>query len=620
MAKSTFEDDDWTDITRDDVVAATHPKTEQTSMASKQITSKPNDSGASLTIRQINKSFPKETVLYDAMQRTARKTLDRFPKAPIFHVRLGADITDAFLKELPTPEKQQEYKCQACKKFMRGIGQLALVDPKKGNLIPLFWDTDAQHDCFKRPVRAVANMFQGKKAGKQFKLTERVIKRFGGEERGTKYTHMSFRFPKTTIMSAEPKGVSVPGTAELSSMLERILEDYDADTIDQAASLLDEDKLPYADKHRGALRWLQHLVESNRLTKNQSEISRHNLICLEASSAYLGCLNTLRSGAAGTLLSSVKKGLSFEEIKRAWKEVCNPFAYMRPSAAPKAGNIKAAERLFADLGLTESDLRRAYLAPDGLPNGAFLYRQPVEIKSSAGGTSSGIFESVIPRTTSTTASGKGQNPSPLAIPPTSITFAKFVSKVIPAACKVEYQVPTKAGFYFFITGLPNTKPLMQWHNDSNRASWYVRLHEQKVTSHGLSAGWVTVPRIVTFPNMWDKLPVESNKLPSDDMTEDFLYKSHGIRYLICLDGIKESSSMHGSMLFPTLLRRELHDVRSTIEAYSGKNNLMRLKPDEQMEYVGGLSIDKTLADKDKHTFRVTDHKGRQSTYKVVLFE
>ncbi len=61
-------------------------------------------------------------------------------------------------------------------------------------------------------------------------------------------------------------------------------------------------------------------------------------------------------------------------------------------------------------------------------------------------------------------------------------------------------------------------------------------------------------------------------------------------------------------------------MRSTIEAYSEKNDVVKLKSDREMEYVGGLAIHEQLANNDKHTLRVTDFKGKQNTYKLVTFE
>jgi hypothetical protein len=46
-------------------------------------------------------------------------------------------------------------------------------------------------------------------------------------------------------------------------------------------------------------------------------------------------------------------------------------------------------------------------------------------------------------------------------------------------------------------------------------------------------------------------------------------------YLVCLQGIEDESNH--LYLIPSTLRRELHGVRATIEAYSEKNAIERVK-------------------------------------------
>jgi hypothetical protein len=63
-----------------------------------------------------------------------------------------------------------------------------------------------------------------------------------------------------------------------------------------------EDKLPYADKHKAAIRWLRDLVEKNQLSKVFDNINRHNLLYLAAADSCLRCIHQLRSGCLSTLL------------------------------------------------------------------------------------------------------------------------------------------------------------------------------------------------------------------------------------------------------------------------------------------------------------------------------
>ena len=55
----------------------------------------------------------------------------------------------------------------------------------------------------------------------------------------------------------------------------------------------------------------------------------------------------------------VRIDMDLKEITEKWSRIASPIKYMRPIAASKARNIAAAKELFAELKLTENDMRRA---------------------------------------------------------------------------------------------------------------------------------------------------------------------------------------------------------------------------------------------------------------------
>jgi hypothetical protein len=207
------------------------------------------------------------------------------------------------------------------------------------------------------------------------------------------------------------------------------------------------------------------------------------------------------------------------------------------------------------------------------------------------------------------------------VPPTPISFAKFATTILPNAEKVEYLLPNTANAYFFITGHPGTRPLMQWHNEANLASWYtfVSTSPYQVALYDLKPGWTPVPQIISFPHMWNDHPASHFYSSTADGAEkeSFKHSSHGIRYLICLDGIRDGLSSGGAMLFPTFLKREFHGVRSTIEAFSNANSVAGGK--DAMP-IGGVEVAKGASTME-HVFRVMSVRGGAvDSYKIVLFE
>jgi hypothetical protein len=191
-----------------------------------------------------------------------------------------------------------------------------------------------------------------------------------------------------------------------------------------------------------------------------------------------------------------------------------------------------------------------------------------------------------------------------------------VRKILPTAQKVQYRLSTEPiHLYFFITGLPGTKPLMQWHDDANRASWYTHIHPTSVENHGLSPDWTPVSYIIPFPHLWDGIPATTTfPLSEDPATFKYYHSKNGFRYLVGLDGITEARD-NELCLFPTLLKSEFHGVRSTIERYS---KMGRVETPEAGPAVGGIAINKSKD--NKHLFRVMDQRGQQDTYEIVLFE
>ena len=126
-----------------------------------------------------------------------------------------------------------------------------------------------------------------------------------------------------------------------------------------------------------------------------------------------------------------------------------------------------------------------------------------------------------------------------------------------------------------------------------------------------------MPYIIPFPHLWDGIPATMAFPLSEDTAAAFKYyhSKNGFRYLIALEGIEEPRNSE-LCLFPTLMKSEFHGVRSTIERYS---SMGRIERPRGAAMVGGVEIDRSSR-KGNHVFRVTDDKGQQGTYEIVLFE
>lgn len=530
---------------------------------------------------------------------------------PIFVAEdASANLYDLFLEKL-APQYRQKMQCSCCKAFVRRFGSLAIVDVETGKLKPLFWSKDLpKENVFHASCAAIRSWVESAKVGRQLKVREN--KRACGPKTAGGFTHMHYEFSEKLVQKEEPRGFASASTTELARMLRAVLEEYDEDTVDRAYQLLVNDKLPYADSHKAAIRWIQDLHKKRIGQKLPESREGHNLVSHYAASAFIGAISQLRSGALSTLLDDIKAGKTFEAVQDSWQNIAGPTRYMRPTALPSAGQIAAAEALFASLGVTANDMRRKYLGPDEIPKHAYLWKHRDPASSGTGGVFGGITPKNAP------ASKKMSIESPVATP---TSFARLVCDILPRARKVEYDVLDVAWIFFFITGLPGTKPLMQWHDDDNLSSWYTRSSPIRMPDKGLRKGWAEVRAIVGFPHMWSDMRVGDMKenVPSSDeeCKKWFLHLHHGLQYLIQLCDAREDT-MDSLCLFPTLLKSEFHGVRQTIEAYSAKGSV---EDTPGHHHVGGVMVGKSDfgSGSREHIFRITGEKGQREMYKVVMF-
>jgi hypothetical protein len=128
--------------------------------------------------------------------------------------------------------------------------------------------------------------------------------------------------------------------------------------------------------------------------------------------------------------------------------------------------------------------------------------------------------------------------------------------------------------------------------------------------------WTPIKAIVSFPYMWDEFASAGDAL-DDAKAEEFKFKRHGIRYLICVEGAREVVGVKRELaLFPSLMRGDFHLVRKTVEAFSKKGNI---EEPQGKDHVAGFSVNKETGVKDLIA-SVKTTTGQVSRYQIVMFD
>lgn len=453
------------------------------------------------------------------------------------------NLYDIFLANLPE-EGRQHYNCNACRNFVNHYGGIVFVN-SSGQLFPAMWN-------FKCPEFFVRAYYAVREAISKSKITGIFIPESKklGIPRTNDWTHMHVDVPKKIIYKNKLKTAFQEAAEKKEDfrMLMRAIQNYKLSTVETAVNLLRSDTLYRGEKTLGIAEWFLEVKQLLEIHKKPSSVNVTNLIWVKVATAPAGFCH-ISSSMIGTLLDDIEAGYNYEDIKRRFDEKMNPTKYQRPQAAPSVGNVKRAEEIIAKLGL-ENSLKRRYARYGDIRTMMWKPRSVME-----NGISAGIFAGI------KTKESLMKNDPAIVPRATKMTWEKFQRTVLPIAKKIELK--TKYGrdsYAALVTAeYPDAPPIILWDDESlrNPFSWYLYSGGSLANRWNLNGGtYVEVTGITYQPNMW---------------YEGYNYEGKGVFFI--LKGCKDINGSSSLALFPEVLRRELREVRSTIEAYSRMHKL-----------------------------------------------
>lgn len=491
---------------------------------------------------------------------------------PVFQTdaeNLWAVYSDSFTD----PVRRQHHNCSSCRRFIERFGSLAIVEDD-GSIRSAIWH---EEDAPVEYAPAAAGLG---KAVRRAKITGPFLSRdavWGSPESGG-WPHYAVIPPVAMHYSG---AVLTPGQAmaekrEDFKTVMHALNEFTQPMLETAVALLKSDHLYSSERLLGQAEWLHKLHVAYAAANSRDKAA---VVWSATAKAPAGFCHP-RSSMIGTLLEDIAAGMEFSVIAKRFADKMHPLRYQRPQALPSAGNIAQAEKLFAQLGLAPA-LERRIARIDEIP----LVWSPKseEPPTPARG---GPFSHLAPKKTAHAPS--------VNIPAITVTLEKFVREVAMTADTIEINLGEgNHGFITLTTAVNADAPkLFQW---DHPFSWYVWHGGAPTSQYGLAPGWLKVAGITRLPARWN-----------DDGQR---FKHHGDGVIMLLAGARETRQA-GAALFPSLLRSELHGVRSTIEAHSKSAQMHGLTEGNAIGYDLRENSGAYPA-----TVRVTS-AGRQQTYKI----
>lgn len=441
----------------------------------------------------------------------------------------GDELFDVFLRCLPHNQRQH-HTCNCCRSFFRHYGNLVTIG-MDNLLYPVFWNIGSASvpQMYRKAVEQLSVRLRAAEIVGPFFSAEKV---FGRAEEGG-YEHFHATNPSVFKPGALTAYEQMALKKEHFGTVERALVEYPATLVSQALALLNSEVLYRAARVIGPVQFLATLHTNLKGVRKKSR--RNNVIWDAIANAPAGFC-TPRSGMAGTLLDDLASGMDFDAVKRRFGEKMNPTKYMRPSAAPKVGNVKQANTLFDKLGLEDS-MKRAWATINDVD---LLWKPSPTSPKRRQSPTAGFFDSVLPAPK-----------APRSVHGGDMTWLRFARTILPEARSISVKLHSRMSFAAITTeAIKNSPRIFQW--DSPLA-WYLYVGGSRPVDWGLSAQRPAEVEGITLR--------PGSELPHQ-----------GAGVLLILKGCADKRKGHPGT-FPEILRADLHSVRSTIEAYSNKYQL-----------------------------------------------
>lgn len=367
-------------------------------------------------------------------------------------------LWDTYLGAFEDGSVRQWYNCNCCRKFIETYGGLVVLN-EAGQLSSAVWDRESEW----APVRALAEVVNKAKVTGLFLSPQ--LPAWGEPQTGS-WRHLSVR---PGALCAVQNRFQSPGQAMAEvdqnyQALHRFLGSLERGHIQQAVNLLSDPRLYRASQFKPTLTWLCLL--KGKLEK-APESRRDAVLWAAVAAAPPGCVH-VRSSVLGALLENIAGGKTVEEAIRLFNSQMDPSNYQRAQAAPKAGTLEQAEKMFEQAGLAPALLRR-YARRDELP---LLWAPAGAGKTAPATTSNGkVFGHIAAR-----APREVAPPAPLAgIQAATITWDKFQRTVLPEAKALRVRLGANPRWAALVTAVnPDAPPLLRWDKleARNPVSWY----------------------------------------------------------------------------------------------------------------------------------------------------
>lgn len=458
----------------------------------------------------------------------------------------SAGLSSIYVLAFPA-EEQQHHNCNCCRDFIRRFGNSVFVQAD-GTTISALWDHTVAPAEYAGAIRAMETRVEQQEVVGQFFTS---FNEWGTPEtNGWSHFHVQPSLGCTSLVPEHMVGTVSGAVIEAATLLGKAIEEFPIEVVAAAVNLLSSDRLNRAESFKEQAVWLHSVIKRLSIQKNLKK--RSNALFLEAVNAPSPSWNRIANTVVGKLMEDIKADLHVDSIVGRFNSLTSGEVYQRSVAPPSEGNIKVAQKLFEELGLSETDLERraAYLEE------VRCFWTPAVAKAAE---PSKLFGNL-----ATKEQAAKPALSDKVAPSTRTTYARFAETILPTVLAMKIAIPGGGDLPFtgFVAPVhADAKPIFYYDTveDRNPISWYIHEKGSPARHFALDSGsWVEVTGLSVLPPQWT----------AGDQGRSSPY----IGVVALLKGAVDRVEV-SACLFEELLDSKLREAKRVVAAYSNTNTL-----------------------------------------------
>jgi hypothetical protein len=381
----------------------------------------------------------------------------------LFVVNLDKDtLWDLYLDSFPPGtnkiyRERREYDCNACKHFIRRVGNVVAI---KDNKINTIWGFDTGSKTFQPVVDALDSYV------KSFVVTDvyvspdkKIISDYNFEnlENGDihKWEHLYLEMPDKFVYKGSLIGDKMNEYRTTKQVFKRSLEEITEESVDIVLELIATNTLYKGKEWESVLKNFKKCQKEYSLVSDEDKDNYTWVKSIEVGSV----VGKIRNHSMGTLLVDISEGMNLDEAVRRYEKIVAPSNYKRSNAIFTKKMLEDAKKTIVELGYMDS-LGRRFAQTDDITVNNVLFCNRDTAKQMNG------FDDVFEEMSKDVAINAKKFSKA-----EEIGIDKFISDVLPMAREVELLLENKhTGNMVSLIApkIADSKTMFKW---GNNFSW-----------------------------------------------------------------------------------------------------------------------------------------------------